>query len=191
MMTFALSVFLLNVVIPIFGPYQKSARPLLDGSLKLGFMMISAPRVVASLSAVLLMGVSLLVLQRTKLGIALRAVAMDRDAAAVCGIDINRMNPVAFGVGASMAGAAGALLAPVFLVYPGSGTLPGLKALAVIVLGGMESPKGAIIGALLLGVLESLSVLFLSPAYRDVYGFLLIVVVLLIRPTGLFGGKPL
>lgn len=189
MMTFALSAFLMNAAIPVFGPYQKSAVALLEGSLKVGFVTMGASRVIASVVSIILMGLFLVLLQRTGLGLALRAVALDRDAAAVCGIDINRMNPVAFGLGASMAAAAGALLAPVFLVYPTSGALPALKAFAVIVLGGMESSKGAIAGALFLGVLESLSVLFLSPAYRDVYGFLVIVLVLLIRPAGLFGGE--
>jgi branched-chain amino acid transport system permease protein len=191
MMTFAVSIFLINAVVAVFGPYQKAPTGLVEGSLRLGFLRLSAPRVAAAVISIALMTLFMLVLQRTIFGIALRAVALDRDAAAVCGIDVDRMNPLAFGLGTSMAAAAGALLAPVFLVYPGSGTLPALKAFAVIVLGGMESPKGAIVGAILLGVLESLSVLFLSPAYRDVYGFLVIVLVLLIRPTGLFGGKQL
>jgi branched-chain amino acid transport system permease protein len=189
MMTFAVSVFLVNAVVPVFGPYQKGAAALAEGSLRIGFVILSKQRAVASLIALGLMMAFLVILQRTKLGVALRAVALDRDAAAVCGIDINRMNPVAFGIGASMAGAAGALLAPVFLVYPGSGVVPALKAFSVLVLGGMESVKGAIIGALMLGVFESLSVLVFSPAYRDVYGFLVIVLVLLVRPTGLFGGR--
>jgi branched-chain amino acid transport system permease protein len=189
LMTFSLSVFLMNVVIPIFGPYQKASAPLAEGSVNLGIVSVGATRVIASLVAILLMALLLLLLSKTRLGIALRAIAQDRDAAAICGIDVNRMNPVAFGIGTAMAAAAGALLAPTFLVYPASGSLAASKANAILVLGGMGSIKGAIIGALLLGVLESLGVLFLSPGYRDVYGFLVIVLVLLIKPTGLFGGQ--
>lgn len=189
LMTFSLSVFLMNVVIPIFGPYQKASAPLAEGAVNFGVVSVGATRVIASLIALFLMAVLLLLLSKTRLGIALRAIAQDRDAAAICGIDVNRMNPVAFGIGTAMAAAAGALLAPTFLVYPASGSLAASKANAILVLGGMGSVKGAIIGALLLGVLESLGVLFLSPGYRDVYGFLVIVLVLLIRPTGLFGGQ--
>lgn len=189
LMTFALSVFLMNVVIPIFGPYQKSSAPLAQGSVNLGVVMVGATRLLASLISILLMAALLLVLRKTRLGIALRAIAQDRDAAAVCGIDVNRMNPAAFGIGTAMAAAAGALLAPTFLVYPASGTLAASKANAILVLGGMGSVKGAILGALLLGVFEALGVLFLTPGYRDVYGFLIIVLVLLIKPTGLFGAQ--
>ena len=189
LMTFALSVFLMNVVIPIFGPYQKSSAPLAQGSVNLGVVMVGATRLLASLISILLMAGLLLVLRKTRLGIALRAIAQDRDAAAVCGIDVNRMNPAAFGIGTAMAAAAGALLAPTFLVYPASGTLAASKANAILVLGGMGSVKGAILGALLLGVFEALGVLFLTPGYRDVYGFLIIVLVLLIKPTGLFGAQ--
>ncbi|MGC8787215.1 MAG: branched-chain amino acid ABC transporter permease [Anaerolineae bacterium] len=189
LMTFSLSVFLMNVVIPIFGPYQKASAPLAQGSVNFGIVSVGATRVIASLVAILLMALLLLLLSKTRLGIALRAIAQDRDAAAICGIDVHRMNPVAFGIGTAMAAAAGALLAPTFLVYPASGSLAASKANAILVLGGMGSVKGAIIGALLLGVLESLGVLFLSPGYRDVYGFLVIVLVLLIKPTGLFGGQ--
>jgi branched-chain amino acid transport system permease protein len=189
LMTFALSVFLMNVMIPIFGPYQKSAAPLAQGSVNLGVVQVGATRLLASLVAILLMALLVVVLKRTSLGVALRAIAQDRDAAAVCGIDVNRMNPVAFGIGTAMAAAAGALLAPTFLVYPACGTLAASKANAILVLGGMGSVKGAIIGALLLGVLEALGVLFLTPGYRDVYGFIVIVLVLLIKPTGLFGGQ--
>jgi branched-chain amino acid transport system permease protein len=189
LMTFSLSVFLMNVVIPIFGPYQKASAPLATGSVRLGFVSVGSTRIIASAVAILLMALLLVVLSRTRLGVALRAIAQDRDAAVVCGIDANRMNPVAFGIGTAMAAAAGALLAPTFLVYPASGTLAVSKANAILVLGGMGSVKGAIVGALLLGVLESLGVLLLAPGYRDVYGFLIIVLVLLIRPTGLFGGQ--
>ena len=189
LMTFSLSVFLVNVVIPIFGPYQKASAPLAQGTVSLGIVSVGATRLVACAAAILLMGLLLIMLSRTRLGVALRAIAQDRDAAAVCGINVDRMNPFAFGIGTAMAAAAGALLAPTFLVYPASGALAASKANAILVLGGMGSVKGAIIGALLLGVLESLGVLFLTPGYRDVYGFILIVLVLLIRPTGLFGGQ--
>ena len=189
LMTFALSVFLMNVVIPIFGPYQKSSAPLAEGSVNLGVVMVGKTRLIASLVSILLMALLLVALKKTRLGIALRAIAADREAAAVCGIDVNRMNPAAFGIGTAMAAAAGALLAPSFLVYPACGTIAASKANAILVLGGMGSTKGAIIGALLLGVFEALGVLFLAPGYRDVYGFLVIVLVLLIKPTGLFGSQ--
>jgi branched-chain amino acid transport system permease protein len=97
------------------------------------------------------------------------------------------MNALALGMGAGLAAAGGVLLGPIFLVYPEVGLLPVVKAFVIIVLGGMGSIYGSIIGSILLGLIESLGAVFIQIGYRDVYGFSLLIVVLLLRPTGLFG----
>jgi branched-chain amino acid transport system permease protein len=136
----------------------------------------------------------LLVIGKTFIGKALRAVSQDRDAAAIVGINPHRMNLLAFGIGVALAGGAGSLIGPIFLISPMMGILPGIKSFVIIVLGGMGSIRGAIIGSLLLGEIESLgSVFFLDPtrglAYKNAFGVLLLAIVLLLKPTGLFGER--
>jgi branched-chain amino acid transport system permease protein len=115
----------------------------------------------------------------------LRAVSQDRDAAALQGINVEATSGVAFAVGCALAGAAGALLAPVFYVSPTMGTLPVVKAFIIVILGGMGSLPGAIVGGALLGVLESIGPIFLSAAAVELLGFVAIVFLLLVKPTGI------
>jgi branched-chain amino acid transport system permease protein len=191
LMTFGLSIFLVQLALRVFGPYQKSPPELLSGSFQLRFLVLPASRVVAGAAALVILFALFGVLQKTTLGIALRALAQDREVAAVMGIDVHKMSPVAFGMGTALAAASGSLLGPVFLVYPAMGLTPAIKSYVILVLGGMGSIKGAVLGAILLGLLESLGVFFLSPGYRDAYGFAVLILVLLLRPSGLFGGEQL
>jgi len=188
LVTFGLSIFLVNVALAVFGPFQKSAPALTKGNIDLGVISLSSGKVLAAAIAILVLLITLFVIQKTWLGTALRAISQDRDASAIMGINAKRLGSIAFGLGACMAGAAGALLGPVFLVYPIMGTVPAIKSFVIIVLGSMGSIKGAIYGALMVGIVESLGVIFLSPAYRDVYSFLILILVLLLKPKGLFGG---
>ena len=97
--------------------------------------------------------------------------------------------PIAFAIGVALAGLAGALLAPLFLVYPTNGAVTTVKGFEIIVIGGLGSIPGALIGGLLLGVVESLGAAFISSPYQNVYGFLLVILVLIVRPYGLFGER--
>ena len=117
------------------------------------------------------------------------ATAQNRVGAAVVGINVVRMNLYAMGLSGMLAAAAGALIAPIFLVYPDVGAVPVVKAFVIIVLGGMGSIPGSILGAVLLGLVESLGSVYIAVAYRDVYAFLVLIVVLLFRPYGLFGQR--
>jgi branched-chain amino acid transport system permease protein len=133
-------------------------------------------------------------LYRTYSGKGLRAVAQSPAAAAIVGIKVLRMRSVAFGLGITLAGVAGALFGPIFLVNPEMGTSFAVKAFVIVVLGGMGSIRGSIIGGYLLAMVESFgSILLLDPsralAYKDAYGLLLLVFILLVRPQGLFGEK--
>jgi branched-chain amino acid transport system permease protein len=128
-----------------------------------------------------------LFLRRTMAGTALRAVSQQREAALLVGIDGDRVASLTMAVGSALAAAAGGLIGPVILVFPTMGNLMIVKAFVIIILGGMGSVVGAIAGGFLLGLVESLAAGFLSPSYKDLYAFLFLVIVLAVRPTGLFG----
>jgi branched-chain amino acid transport system permease protein len=117
------------------------------------------------------------------------ATAQNRVGSTVVGINTVRMNMIAMALAGLLAGAAGAAMAPIFLVYPDVGQIPVIKAFVIIVLGGMGSIPGAVVAAIILGIVESLGSVYISVAYRDVFAFLVLIGVLLFRPHGLFGQK--
>jgi branched-chain amino acid transport system permease protein len=194
LVTFALGIFFQNLALPIFGPYNRQAPPLFNGSVRIGELVIAGDRLTGALVAFLVIGSLLVFLYRTYYGKGLRAVAQSPGAAAIVGIKVLRMRAVAFGIGIILAGVAGALFGPIFLVNPEMGTSFAIKAFVIVVLGGMGSIKGSILGAYILAIVESFgSILLPDPtralAYKDAYGLLLLVLVLLFRPQGLFGEK--
>jgi branched-chain amino acid transport system permease protein len=129
-------------------------------------------------------------LYRTKLGISLRAVSMDKNAAALLGVNINRAISVGNSIGCALGGVAGVLLGIYYnSVNPVMGAEAGMKAFAAAVLGGLTSIPGAAIGGLLLGVFENLGVAFFSSGYRDIIAFTILIGVLLIRPSGILGRR--
>jgi branched-chain amino acid transport system permease protein len=140
---------------------------------------------VFAVAGLLILGAHLL-LARTKLGRAMRATFQDRETAALMGVGIERIHTLTFALGAGLAAAAGALLGPVFLVYPSMGDPASLKAFSVVILGGLGNFAGAAVGGLLLGVAEELGAGYVSSGYRDAVGFVIIVAMLLWRPAGLF-----
>ena len=152
----------------------------------LGAVSVAPLRIfVFVVSGLLILGAHLL-LSRTKLGRAMRATFQDRETAALMGVSIERIHTVTFAFGAGLAAAAGALLGPVFLLYPSMGDLASLKAFSVVILGGLGNFGGAALGGLVLGIAEELGAGYISSGYRDTVGFLMIVAVLLLRPSGLF-----
>jgi branched-chain amino acid transport system permease protein len=151
-----------------------------------GHVSVSPLRLfVFAVSGLLILGAHLL-LARTKLGRAMRATFQDRETAALMGVSIERIHTVTFALGAALAAAAGALLGPVFLLYPSMGDLASLKAFSVVILGGLGNFAGAALGGIVLGIAEELGAGYLSSGYRDAVGFIMIVAVLLLRPSGLF-----
>jgi branched-chain amino acid transport system permease protein len=160
-------------------PTPFPSRPLV-----LGAVSVSPLRLfVFAVSGLLILGAHLL-LARTKLGRAMRATFQDRETAALMGVSIERIHTVTFALGAGLAAGAGALLGPVFLLYPSMGA--SLKAFSVVILGGLGNFAGAAIGGIVLGIAEELGAGYLSSGYRDAVGFIMIVAVLLLRPAGLF-----
>ncbi|MFQ5794654.1 MAG: branched-chain amino acid ABC transporter permease [Candidatus Bipolaricaulia bacterium] len=194
LITFGLGIFLQNLAMSVFGPWTKKPPDFMSGTTVMGFLTVDNNRLIVSGAAIVIVVTLLLIIGATFVGKALRAVSQDRDAAAIVGINPHRMNLLAFGIGVALAGGAGALIGPIFLISPVMGLLPGIKSFVIIVLGGMGSIKGAIIGSLLLGEIESLgSVYFFDMtrglAYKNAFGVLLLAIILLVRPTGLFGER--
>jgi branched-chain amino acid transport system permease protein len=116
----------------------------------------------------------------------MRATFQDRETAALMGVDIAGIYTLTFAFGSGLAAAAGALLGPIFIVYPSMGDLASLKAFSVVILGGLGNFTGALLGGLLLGLAEELGAGYVSSGYRDAVGFVIIILVLLFRPAGLF-----
>jgi branched-chain amino acid transport system permease protein len=170
-----------------FGVLDKSVPSAVSGIVRVFGLVISRERLVVIVTASALMAALYVFLRFTRTGQAMRAVAQDADAAALQGINIEVVSALGFGVGCALAGAAGALLAPVFAVSPTMGALPVVKAFIIIIVGGMGSLPGAVLGGLLLGAVEGISTLFMSSAAVNMLGFLVVIAVLLVRPRGLFG----
>ena len=186
--TIAMMVFFRNLAIVVGGPNQYAPGDYAAPRM-LGPLPISGNRFVALIATLVLLALFYLIVKHTAIGRALRGAAQNRVGIQTAGIDVLRLDMIAFGVGVALAAAAGALLAPDFLVYPENGAISTFKGFEIIVIGGLGSVAGSVIGGLLLGVLEALGSVFISSAYRDLYGFVLLIVVLLIRPTGLFGER--
>jgi branched-chain amino acid transport system permease protein len=168
------------------GVAKSIVTPFPEQPLVLGPVSVSWTRVfVFAVAAVLIVGAQLLV-QRTRLGKAMRATFQDRDTAALMGVNINAIYTATFALGSGLAAAAGALLGPVFVVTPTMGNLAALKAFAIVILGGLGNIKGATIGGFILAFVEEIGAGYVSSGYRDAMGFLLIIIVLLFKPTGLF-----
>ena len=128
-------------------------------------------------------------LERTRVGLAMRATFQDSEAAALMGVRTQWVSTATFAIGSGLAAAAGALLGPVFMVSPTMGDLVGLKAFAIVILGGLGNLPGAVIGGLALGYVEEFGGGYISTQYREAFGFLLIIAVLAIRPQGLVALK--
>jgi branched-chain amino acid transport system permease protein len=168
------------------GVAKNVPTPLPSKPLVLGNVSVAPLRVfVFVVAALLILGAHLL-LAKTRLGRAMRATFQDRETAALMGVSIERMHMITFAFGAGLAAAAGALLGPVFLLYPSMGDLASQKAFSVVILGGLGNFAGAALGGLVLGIAEELGAGYVSSGYRDAVGFVMIVAVLLLRPAGLF-----
>ncbi len=190
LISFGLTLILQNLAIQAWSADERSIRPAYagTGTSVLG-VVVPFTRLADLLVALLIILALHLFLRRTYPGKAIRATALDWEAATLAGIDVRRTYLLTFGIGAALAGVAGSLVSVGYSIAPSIGLAWTLKALVVVVLAGMGSIFGAFAAGLLLGVAESLSVFALGSAYREVVGLVIFLLVLLLRPQGLFGRR--
>ncbi len=188
LVTFGLSIVAINVALLVWKPDIRTVT-YLSGSLVVGGLAFSVPRTIGFAVAVLVTAAAGLFLKRSRLGKAIRATAQNQTVALVCGIDVRRIRLLAFGLGSALAGIGGSLISIMYAIYPEMGPLYTLKAFAVVVLGGLGSYAGALVGGVILGVAESYTGLFLGTQVAEAVAYLLLVLVLLVRPQGLLGER--
>jgi branched-chain amino acid transport system permease protein len=152
----------------------------------MGGVTLPSQRLLIIVAAFALMLGLHLFLRKTTTGATIIAMAQNRDGAALVGIDANRVAMMTFGISGVLAAVAATLYAPINLVYPAMGNLVITKAFVIIVLGGMGSVPGAILGGLIIGFAESFGAFYISTDYKDIIAFVLLVIVLSVRPQGLF-----
>jgi len=179
-----------NIAVLVWGEKSKQIKSPFEGmSLQLGDVGITYDRLIALVFvAVILVGLVLLI-KKTKIGRAMRATSQKSQASMLMGINIEHIYIFTFVLGAALAGAAGSLFGIINPFNPYIGALPTIKAFAIIILGGLGSIPGAIIGGLLYGIAEQSAVTLLGGTWRDAVAFSLLIIVLILKPKGLFGGK--
>jgi branched-chain amino acid transport system permease protein len=188
--TFGMLVLLQGAAQALFSSDYLSVtnRPF-QGTIRLGVINIPEAALAEGVGALILTGALFWFIERTETGRAMRALAEDRVAATLMGIDVQRMNALAFGLGSACVGAAGALLMLSYPVFPTVGSTFALTAFVVVALGGFGSVAGALVAALLIGVVEVLSGFYLSPEVKMIPVYLSYLIVVLVRPTGLLGRR--
>ena len=187
------SYLLQNVALLIFGSNSRQFTSVIDiPPLKLagGQLSISSVTIVTIISSIVIMAVLTAFINKTKMGQAMLAVSEDRGAATLMGIDVNRTIAVTFAIGPALAGIAGVLLCSAYpSLTPYTGSMPGIKAFVAAVFGGIGSIPGAMIGGIILGIIENLSKAYISSQLADAIVFSVLIIVLLVRPTGILGKK--
>lgn len=182
--------FVQNVDLYVFGSTPRViATPFGTAPLTIGAVSITGIRLFTAAVTIALIVALHLVIQYTKVGKAMRATFQDRATAQLLGIDVNGIYRLTFVLGAGLAGAAGALVGAIFMVAPSMGDQPALKAFTVVVMGGLGNFAGAILGGLILGVVEALGAVYLSADFKDAIAFAILIIILLLRPSGLFGRR--
>lgn len=154
-----------------------------------GGIAVAELRVIVIVTALSLIGITALLIRKTKTGKAIRAVAQNRNAAILMGVNVERISQVVFGISSALGVAAGALIGALLAIAPGVGESLAVKGFAVLILGGLGSVPGAVLGGVILGVSEAMAAGFISSAYKDVIAFLVMIGVLLLRPEGLLGKR--
>jgi branched-chain amino acid transport system permease protein len=187
-MTVGLSMVLQNAALFVWTADYRTMKTSYSAlTLKTAGLIISFPRLVAFLLAMAIIAALLIFLKKTYTGKAIRALAQERKAAMLMGINVYRTYQIAFGIGIACVGAAGAMLMPVYFVFPSVGSLFVLIAFVVVILGGYNSLVGSLAGGLIIGVVESFSGFFVSPHLKEAIYFVIFILILLFKPTGLFG----
>ena len=186
--TAGLSLLIANLALFVWtGDYRTIKLPYAMLPMRPFGIAVPIPLAIAFSLAILITGSLYLFLTRTDLGRAIRATSQNSEAAALMGVAVDRISMITFGLGSALAGAAGVLLAPSLYLYPTVGEILISKCFVIVVLGGLGSVSGAIAGGVMLGLVESLGAVYVSVAYKDTIGFVMFLLVLLFRPSGLLG----
>lgn len=189
-LTFGIDIFLMNVAIVLFTSDWRSVVPWYAGlGVQVGPIILPYIRLGIFALALSLTGLLFLFLNRTKTGMAIKAAALDREAAQLVGIRIGHIYSLTFAVGSAMAAAGGSLLAMIQAISPAMGEPLTLKSFAICILGGLGSPAGAMVGGFVLGLAETAGGTFLGPSYQDLISYAILFLILLFRPEGLFGRR--
>ena len=180
-----------NLTLLIFGPQYRSIQdnPLRGKMLEVGQMLISVPKLWGFAAAILTALAVYGFLQKSRLGRAIRATSLDREAASLMGINQYRVYNVAFGIGTATAGVAAVTLVPFYNVFPTVGVLFDIKGFIIVVLGGLGSIGGAILGGIIIGLIESVAPQFMTATWTEAIVYGLFLVFLFVKPSGLFGVK--
>jgi branched-chain amino acid transport system permease protein len=190
LITLGLSILIENLALMFFkGDTRTISVSYSDTMVELGPTLVSLPKIISFGAAMALCAALGLFIQRTDTGRAIRAVAKERVGARLVGIDVERVFAISFGIGLATLGAAACLLMPIFYVSPTTGHVFVIVAFTVVVLGGMGSFLGAVIGGLIVGLTESFGGLFLGESLGQIGISLIFILILLFRPSGLFGAK--
>jgi branched-chain amino acid transport system permease protein len=188
LLTFGVSIFIINISVLVWSGEMRIVE-YLTGSFQVGDVLISKPRLIAGIVAVCISLGMYLFLQKTRLGTAIRAVSYDREIAEQCGINANLIYLVVFGIGTVLGASAGSLASTIFAFNPLVGQQFILKAFAITVLGGMGNFLGALIGALIIGVVEQVFAYVIDAQISAAVAFVVIIATLLIRPRGIMGER--
>jgi branched-chain amino acid transport system permease protein len=188
--TFGLSLLLINLVDKVIGPYAYKGPALAQASrIAIGPILISGHRLVAAMLATAVIVAVMLVVRYSYWGRQIQAVSQNRLGASLAGIDPAKASAIVFALAGGLAAVSGALLANIFNPTPDVGVFPAIKSYVIVVLGGMGSVPGSIIASLILGVFESFGGVYISYQYRDTFGLMILIAILLFRPQGLFGER--
>ena len=150
---------------------------------------VGLQRLIVIIGAALLILLLHLFLKKTLVGTTIEAVAQNREGAMLNGINVNRVSAITFFISSATAAVAASFLSPIFMLSPAMGAILGMKAFIIVILGGMGSIPGAILGGYILGLIESLGGGYISAEYKDVFAFGALILILSIKPTGIFGKK--
>lgn len=186
--TLASVILFRNIMVVFYGPYIYSPKDYFP-PVNFGTLPINGSKLVAAIGTAIIVGIFYCGIKKTWIGRAFQATAQNRVGVQIAGINPYRIDELSFGIGCALAAASGALLAPVFMVFPTNGAITTIKGFTIIILGGLGSIIGSVIGAMLLGFVEVFGAAFISASYRDIYGFILLILVLAFKPKGLFGER--
>ena len=186
-MSLAVGIILQSLVLIAFGPAEQSTPRPFSGTWALGSAVVPWDRTIVALCAVVILVIFQMFLKYSRLGLAMQAVAQDPQTASLMGVESGVVYAASFGIACLLAGLAGALMAPVYTVGPYMGELPMLKAFVVVILGGLGSIPGAVLGGLIIGLSESVLTTFFDSTLALIASFGIVLVVVVARPTGLMG----